>query len=491
MRAADAHKHYLVRRERVDGKVVDYRQCKYCSAEEPKRYSIGTSTTVLQQHVDIKHSATTIIISSSSSSSSSSSPSPSSSSDVVMIEPPPAKRSKQLSLHDTRVVMNNAALRPATALLFARCSWAHQAVEFPEFLDFIKCVRESTCDPPDRRGLRLDQIKLAQELRGRVVRQLRSYCRSSPLSIAIDGWTNVNSSKVTNVVIICGGAAYYWCSIVNSRNHNTAAWLRDPLVQVFNGIKAEGLIFNAFVADNERVNRTVWDLLLQNFPFLIRSPCAAHLVQLCVVKALGLPCIDPVLMAVEALLRQFRYKEARLKLKNLQIADNNGSFLNLLRPCDTRWSSWLNAIYRLLKVKKYVDVVTPQPQRFWSDLEDMSRFLKQFQLATDVIQQDSSTLYDVFQQFKRLLQHVRGLQLTSIFQPAKDDVINIIIDMWEKHINLDAIIICAQLSFDSAADAIFQRDQLVAAERWFLDFAAKYAVYWQLSTASNMQQAPQ
>jgi hypothetical protein len=95
----------------------------------------------------------------------------------------------------------------------------------------------------------------------------------------------------------------------------------------------------------------------------------------------------------------------------------------------------------------------------------------------------------VFQQFKRLLQHVRGLQLTSIFQPAKDDVINIIIDMWEKHINLDAIIICAQLSFDSATDAIFQQDQLVAAERWFLDFAAKYAVYWQLSTASNMQQA--
>ena len=68
----------------------------------------------------------------------------------------------------------------------------------------------------------------AQSLRGRVIRQLRIFCRSSPISVAIDGWTNVNTAKVTNVVLICGGEAYYWCSIVNGSHHNTAVWLRDP-----------------------------------------------------------------------------------------------------------------------------------------------------------------------------------------------------------------------------------------------------------------------
>jgi hypothetical protein len=80
--------------------------------------------------------------------------------------------------------------------------------------------------------------------------------------VAFDGWTNVNTSKVTNVAILCGGVAYYWCSIVNGHSHNTAVWLQDSLVRVLNGIRAEGLMFTALVADNERVNRTLWELLL-------------------------------------------------------------------------------------------------------------------------------------------------------------------------------------------------------------------------------------
>jgi hypothetical protein len=112
--------------------------------------------------------------------------------------------------------------------------------------------------------------------------------------VAIDGWTDVNTSKVTNVVILCGGTAYYWCSIVNSHGHNTAVWLEPALARVLNGIREEGLIFTALVADNERVNRTLWELLLVHFPFLIRSPCAAHLIQLCVNKALELPLIEPI-----------------------------------------------------------------------------------------------------------------------------------------------------------------------------------------------------
>ena len=63
--------------------------------------------------------------------------------------------------------------------------------------------------------------------------------------------------------------------------------------KVLEEIKQEGLIFSALVADNEQVNKTLHHLLLPSFPFLIRSPCAAHLVQLCVNHALNLPAIEP------------------------------------------------------------------------------------------------------------------------------------------------------------------------------------------------------
>ena len=394
------------------------------------------------------------------------------------------------------------------ALLFASCSWAHHAaVDLSEFAEFVRVVRSSTSRLPDRRRLRSDQLALAQQLRSRVVHQLRNYCRSCPLSVAIDGWTNVNTAKVTNVVIVCGGVAYYWCSIVNSRDRNTAAWLSEPLLRVLDGIKHEGLVYSALVADNEAVNGALWARLREPLPFLIRSPCAAHIIQLCVHKALALPVINPILAAVESLLRQFKPKAQRTALISVQIAkldaDAAANIANnvqstgrkkealvLLHPCDTRWSSLLFAAERLLRLKPFVELVLPQDALFWTQLADLQRFLKAFQEATDVMQRDCSTLYDVYEQFMMLLLHVRTLKQDSAIYAAKDDILNVILDMWERHVNFDAVAICALLSFNPDAETVF-KDKLVSARRWFLDFAAEYAVYWQTSEATHRTEAAQ
>lgn len=44
----------------------------------------------------------------------------------------------------------------------------------------------------------------------------------NPVTLALDGWTNVNHNKVTNLILLSGGRAYYWKSVVNSLEHNTA-----------------------------------------------------------------------------------------------------------------------------------------------------------------------------------------------------------------------------------------------------------------------------
>ena len=457
------------------GKTEERRLCRHCT----QSYSLGTSPTVLRHHLDNKHPGVPLppFVSLSSSSG---------------IPPPSKKRTIQATLDRTTFFIDNEALRPALAALFARCSWAHHCVDFPEFVNFVSAARSSSCPSPNRHQLRQSQIELAQSLRTRVVRQLRCYCRTSPLTVAIDGWTDVNSSKVTNVVILCGEVAYYWCSIVNGNSHNTAVWLRDSLVRVLDGIKEEGLMFTAMVADNERVNRTLWELVVESFPFLIRSPCAAHLIQLCVNKALELPVIEPLFTSMECLLRQFRLKEPRLKLKNLQVANPlkattaNGIpiIYGLLRPQDTRWSSWLYAAQRLLMLRAYIEIMNPQEASFWSGLTELVIFLKPFQVATDVMQEDGATLFNVWRQFKRLLTHARSMPPTSPFHPSKDAIITIIIDMWEKHINLPAVIACAQLSFDSSVDDIFP-DKIQEARRWFLDFAANYALYWHIADSSD------
>ena len=351
----------------------------------------------------------------------------------------------------------------------------------------FEAYRNSDCSLPKRAPLRQDIIDLAQQMRKSVVNRLKGFCRSYPLTIAIDGWTNVRQDKVTNVLVLCGGVAFYWCSIVNVSSRNTAAWMHRPMKQALEQIKAEGLFFSALVADNEQVNKTLHTLLLPSFPFLIRSPCAAHLVQLCVNHALNLPAIEPILLDMEELLGSFRFKEHRVKLRQVQMAINS-RYLSLLKPCDTRWSSHLMAAQRLLRLRLSVDAVLQQTPQFWFNLAEVVRFLEPFSTATNVVQTAGSTLYDFSKQFKLILKHVADTPLSSPFHAAKASITNVIVGVWEKHVSWDAIIITAHLSFDPTVDAAFA-DKVNCARRWFTEWAAQYAMFWTLSDAASLAEA--
>ena len=71
---------------------------------------------------------------------------------------------RQTSLDDRSFrVLNNSALLPAIASLFARMSWPHHAVEFDEFRHLIHCARYSTVDIPARQSVKDAQMQLAQQ----------------------------------------------------------------------------------------------------------------------------------------------------------------------------------------------------------------------------------------------------------------------------------------------------------------------------------------
>lgn len=57
-------------------------------------------------------------------------------------------------------------------------------------------------------------ITYSDSLRQQLIRKLQY--STAPVSIALDGWTNVRRFKVTNIVIVSAGVAYYWTSIENT-----------------------------------------------------------------------------------------------------------------------------------------------------------------------------------------------------------------------------------------------------------------------------------
>ena len=236
-----AHSHY--QKVKING--VTRQRCLRCKVQT---YADSTSTTVLLKHWK-KCKATAVPASSMSSSTSSSqsllsSSSASAAALAVNADAPVVTSHRRVygPLDTAFSTASNLQLRPALAELFAIHTLPHHIIESAAFHAAVDAIRASTERLPNRRQLRAEQDVVAQRLRARVLNKLRNYCRSSPVTVALDGWTNVRRDKVTNVVILCGGAAYYWCSIVNSTASNTAAWMREPVANVINELREEGLI---------------------------------------------------------------------------------------------------------------------------------------------------------------------------------------------------------------------------------------------------------
>jgi len=293
---------------------------------------------------------------------------------------------------------NPLFLRAATKL-FAKHALPHRLADSKEMKAYTDAARKAPRAPPSRWEVRQDQHVYAAELREEVVDRLRQYSVTYPISIAIDGWTNTRHHKVTNLLCLCGGQAYYWRSIVNRYEKNSAAWLLTPIAAAIKELMDRGIRISALVADNEAVNGKLYRLLKPQFPFLLLSPCAAHTIQLCVNKALRLAGIFEVMTTMEDVVRQFRKgdksKELRLKLADEQrSASGEGGIKALIVPCDTRWSSHRTAAIRLLELQdaiSYCRLPRRPDAMFWPKLQELVDFLRPFQYATDIIQADNST----------------------------------------------------------------------------------------------------
>jgi hypothetical protein len=317
-------------------------------------------------------------------------------------------------------------------------------------------------------------IQQSQDLRSRLIQRLLT----KPITVAADGWTNVRQEKVTNVCLIAEGVAYYWCSIVNTHEKNDAEWVAARLSVVFRTlIDTHRLQIAALVVDNESVNKATFNRLVVEFPFLLYIPCAAHTVQLAVRSCLALPTFANTIAQLNALIRFFDNKEHRHALKQLQILRGVPQRV-VVKPNDTRWSSTLRAAERILLLRREAECCFDEEslplivskESFFKSLSDLIAFFRPFQIATDEIQKDKSTLFTVYTQFTTLLRHTT--QRTDI------ESTRAILARWERRLNVPATLAVALLSFATLPPSLNERSQ--EARRFIRDFGASYLTQYQL-----------
>ena len=319
--------------------------------------------------------------------------------------------------------------------------------------------------------------------------------------MATDGWTNVCGIKVTNVLVLIGGVAFYWYSLY-SEDGKTAIDMAPLVAAVIDELLDEGVAVVGLVADNEAVNGAVHRLLNDDFPWLVEVGCASHTIQLVVKEVFKVPSIAALRKYLKSLIRCFlKSKNMRAKLVDFQVTLLPGKrTLKMLRIMPVRWNSDLFAMERVVRLEIPLDSMMhvhrdqlielgmkPVPADLFASLKSLSSFLKPMQIATDITQSDSASLYDVFTQFQRLRAHARSFSANSPMYEAGQALLAGLDKHWDAHINESAVICCSWLSFHSA-EAIanqFPRESITAAKLWFIDFCADYLLHWHRRTGAQ------
>lgn len=338
--------------------------------------------------------------------------------------------------------------RKSAAVFLATAGLPFSTVENPFFRHMITAASPS---PPYT--LWAGSVKAETKVQADIVRQVivnRLQCSNKYVTLALDGWTNVVQDKVTNIVLLCGGVAYYWKSITNKYAADTSIWIFNELKAVLDELRQLHISVVALVTDNaaSMVNLRLW---MQRDYHLLSVPCAAHTIQLVVRDIMDLPAISCYTTVFDKVLDAFKSKEQRLKLKQY-------TPYKLVSANDTRWNSQLLAYERMAAVSDSMRLVAKLPSATvhmqmtddqWAALTDLVHFLQPFRDATNVVQRDDATLMDVFRAFAQCLSanHTQYSTPELNSHTLQKHCVSIVHERYFKLINNAAVRVALKLSF--------------------------------------------
>lgn len=227
------------------------------------------------------------------------------------------------------------------------------SVYFKKAIESYRCVSSE-------KGIEINGRLIRKELDNLFITSKKNFISNlaSPetnLLLAIDGWTNSRQNKVTNILLINTKMreTYFWNSIENDLDFNTAEWNFKMLFPLINELLQSGFTIIGLVMDNEPLNHAIFKLINNELPFFLHIPCSAHTIQIIVNDILALNPLSLWKEKADALINKCRNdKKIRIELKKIQkLMKPSENYLLLLKPTETRWSSRYKAYERVYRLK--------------------------------------------------------------------------------------------------------------------------------------------
>eukprot|EP01113_Clastostelium_recurvatum_P039324 TRINITY_DN5992_c1_g1_i1.p1 TRINITY_DN5992_c1_g1~~TRINITY_DN5992_c1_g1_i1.p1 ORF type:complete len:654 (-),score=150.84 TRINITY_DN5992_c1_g1_i1:592-2553(-) len=367
----------------------------------------------------------------------------------------PKKRARSIDAYmhkpDTGAKASEA-FELAVGNLFLVHNLPKDLVESPDWRHVIDTARRLPPDYITKGRTHLTQVQedIAADVRGQVINCLRALPGQLKfISAAIDGLTS-SGAKITALNLLDSDNAFYMGAIYNKDSTNDAQTVAERLKPRIRELLDKGILIIAFVHDNEPLNGAILRILQAEFPWLLDSNCASHTLQLVVNKILAIPYFALAVLAADGIIDKFALRDYYTRLFKVQPTDNE---LAIIKPMVVRWNSSLRAYQRLDILRPYVSLVLHDmgddelPSSFWTVLGELKILLKPFQVFTDLLQSDTSTLIDVYDTFVELRKHLMTYadKDSDTIKAAAYQAVATLIHEFVEHTNKEAVYATALL----------------------------------------------
>ena len=362
------------------------------------------------------------------------------------------------------------------SIAFAKNSLPHNLIENKYFKSLLELLK------PDikitKKRLKETILSESENINRNLLDRL--IVSNTPITVAIDGWSNIRSNKVTNILIISSGVPYFYASIENINNRNTIEYLLPTIEQHLKHLMELGLNIIAITTDNENLMKNMRIQLNKSYPVLIIVPCTAHIIQLCLKTILNIDEVQIIINETYDIFKKFKSnKNYKRQLIDLQKNDNIDNPMKIIYPTEVRWSTLIIAIERLLLLKKYINHVIKIRKSYWIDLNSLYIFVERFKQMTNYAQKDTASLYSVWNNFNDIKSFYTSDKIPKKFIGISEKTVNVIQTKWESHINSE--LIEASRLFNLENNFKFSEKTI----KFIIEWSTLYIVTYNISNIKN------
>ncbi|GLJ45608.1 hypothetical protein SUGI_0960040 [Cryptomeria japonica] len=233
----------------------------------------------------------------------------------------------------------------ALADLFYTSAIPFNVARNPHFRNAIQKVAEfgKGYTPPTSEAFRTSLLERSKERVTEKLAEVKASWKATGCTILSDGWSDICQRPLINVLVACPkGVAFL--KVVDTMNHKkTSEYIFKILEEANLEVGVENVV--QVVTDSAANCVGARKLIVEKYPQIYWSPCAAHCLDLLLHDLAKFPWIHEVIHRGRAIANFIRNHRLTLSLYRQHASRE------LLRPCDTRFASFYITLKRVVEEK--------------------------------------------------------------------------------------------------------------------------------------------